>query len=133
METNTIVPEDARVTVGVAIAFWGATVLGASATGLFGKLAFEETAALIAFATIFALAAYFLDPSVRAFVDGLRHRAALAIAIDVAVALTWTYVPALLFGLPLAAVATATALTLRDAPRVRSVEAKSPGARPAAT
>jgi hypothetical protein len=125
------VPEDARVSIGVAVAAWGATVVGAAASGLFEKIGFEETAALVVFATWFALATYLLDPSVRAVVDSIRHRVAIAIVLDTGVALAWAYAPALLFGLPLAAVATA-ALFAR-APKVTSTAAKSPGARPAAT
>ena len=133
MENERIVPENAGITVGAAIALWGATIVGAAASGLFEKFAFEETAALVAFATIFALATYLLDPSVRAFVEALRSRVALAIALDIAVVIAWPYAAALAFVLPLAAVATAAAFTRREAPKVRSAAAKSPGARPAAT
>jgi len=128
-----IVPEDARVTVGASIALWGVAVVGAKAVGLFEKLGFEETAIVISFVTIFALATYLLDPSVGNFVDALRYRIGLAIALDAGVALAWAYAPALAFLLPLAAVATAAALARHEPPKVKSAPAKSPGARPAAT
>jgi hypothetical protein len=132
MNADQTLPEDARVTLGAAIAVWGATVVGAAASGLFELLVVEESVTLVAFATIFALATYLLDPAVRAYVDAFRYRAVIAIVLDVSVALAWTSVPALLFGLPLAAVATLAALA-RGKTRVTSREAKSPGARPAAT
>jgi hypothetical protein len=133
MDTNSNVPEDARVSIGVAIAVWGATVVGAAASGLFEKFAFEETIGLAAFAAAFALATYFLDASVRALVDSLRYRAAIAAALGLGLAFAWPNIPAVIFGLPLAAVFAATALARREAPKVRSAAAKSPGARPAAT
>jgi len=133
MDTNSNVPEDARVSIGVAIALWGATVVGAAASGLFEKFAFEETLALASFSAAFALATYFLDASVRAVVDSLRHRAAIAVGLGVALSLGWPNIPAVIFILPLAAVFAATAITRREATRVRSTAAKSPGARPAAT
>ena len=76
MDTNSNVPEDARVSIGIAIALWGATVGGAAASGLFEKLDFEEIVALATFSVVFALMTYFLDPSVRAYVDSLFHRGA---------------------------------------------------------
>ena len=128
-----VVPEDARVIVGAAVALWGSAVAGAGIAGLFEKLPLEETAIIVSFVTIFALATYLLDSSVRGFVDGLRHRIAIAIALDLGVALAWTYPPALAFILPLAAVATAAALARHEPPAITSSAAKSPGARPAAT
>ena len=94
MDTNSNVQEDARVSIGLAIAVWVATVAGAAASGLFEMLDFEEIVALATFSVVFALATYFLDPSVRAYVDSLGRR---------------------------------------QAPKVTSRAAKSPGARPAAT
>jgi len=133
MDTNNNAPEDARVSIGVAIALWGTTVVGAAASGLFEKFAFEETIALAAFSALFALATYFLDASVRAVVDSLRHRAAIAAALGIALAFGWPNLSAVIFVLPLATVFAATALTRREAPKVTSTAAKSPGARPAAT
>jgi len=74
MDTNSKVPEDARVTIGIAIALWGATVVGAAASGLFEKLEFEETLALAVFSAVFALLTYFLDSSVRTYVNSLVRR-----------------------------------------------------------
>jgi len=133
MDTNSNVAEDPRVSIGVAIAVWGATVVGAAASGLFEKFALEETIALAAFAAAFALATYFLDASVRALVDSLRHRAAIAAALGIGLAFAWPNIAAVIFGLPIAAVFAATALARREAPKVRSAAGKSPGARPAAT
>ncbi len=142
--------EDIRVTVITAVALWAAAVAGAAAAGLFGKLSVEEIMALIAFATAFALAAYGLDPGVRAFAT--RHPATSAAAlildaiavVEVATVLraanpdqvlgTLPHAAALLFFLPLAAVASIAALArLGEARRVRSARGKSPGASPAAT
>jgi hypothetical protein len=74
MDTNSNVPEDARVSIGIAVALWGATVVGAAASGLFEKLDFEEIAALATFSVVFALMTYLLDRSVRDYVDSLLHR-----------------------------------------------------------
>jgi hypothetical protein len=76
MDTNSNVPEDARVSIGLAIALWVATVAGAAASGLFEKLDFEEIVALAIFSVVFALMTYFLDASVRGYVDSLLHRGA---------------------------------------------------------
>ncbi len=133
MDRTDIASEDTRITVGVALALWGGTVVGAGASGLFEKLAIEELVALAAFATIFALATYVLDPAVRAFVDARRHLWSAALVLDAAVALAYPHAATLLFVLPLAAVATLAALNRREAPRLKSARAKSPGASPAAT
>jgi hypothetical protein len=123
---------DIRITIGTTAALWGATIVGAEASGLFGKFDFEETAALAGFVTAFAVATYFLDPSVKTWIESIRHRIAIAIVIDAALAFAWPYVPALLFGLPIAAVMTMAAVR-RETPAIKSAAGKSPGVHPAAT
>jgi hypothetical protein len=134
MDRTTNVPEDTRITIGVALALWGATIAGAGASGLFEKLELVETTGFAAFAMLFAVTTYFIDREVRAFVDAARRVWAWAAVLDVAVALAFPHAASMLFLLPLAGVATIAALNaaLRDAP-VRPARAKSPGASPFAT
>ena len=133
MDRTDFASEDTRITVGAALAVWGGTVAGAGASGLFEKFSLEELVALAAFATVFALVTYFLDPAVRAFVDSRRHLWVAAFVLDAGVALAYPHAATLLFALPLAAVATAAALGRLGAPQLKSARGKSPGASPAAT
>ena len=127
------VSEDTRITIGIALALWGATVAGAGASGLFEKFELAETTGLAAFVTLFAISAYFIDREVRTFVDGARRLWVWATVLDAAVALAFPHAASLMFLLPLAAVTTIAALNPLGEPKVSSARGKSPAGSPAAT
>ena len=133
MDRTSRVSEDTRITIGVALALWGATVAGAGASGLFEKLELAETTGLAAFVTLFAIATYFIDGEVRTFVDGARRLWLWAAVLDAAAALSFPHAASLLFLLPLAAVTTLAALYSLGEAKVSSARAKSPAGSPAAT
>jgi hypothetical protein len=143
------VPENIAGTIALTVTLWTAFVVGASLAGAFHGLPTEELHALTAFASGFAVAAVFLDPAVRAYVVGYPALGTLAIALD-AMAALWLWVAlregvstAVLGTLPHTvtvfvvlpvAIAASLAWLTRPAPaKIRSREAKSPGATPAAT
>jgi hypothetical protein len=74
--------ENTRLVLAVALALWGAGVALAGAFGTFANLGPQLGTAIVAFATVFAIATYYLDRDVRATVDAidLRVLAALTFA-----------------------------------------------------
>jgi len=137
----------ARV-LGVALATWGAAVLGAAAHGVFATISTAELIGLALFAIGYAVATFRLDATLRGFVlkaaSGFIVPGAIAADVALAVAVMaiaaepgdWqanvarpAYAFVLLFVAPLAA-----ALHLAWLERAsRRLPAKSPGASPAST
>lgn len=152
MQARSRVQEDIPLTIAVTLGVWGAAVFGGATSGAFARLPFGVVTALAAFLTAFALGAAFLDAEVRAFLRaGAARVARVALLLDatlVAYALfgpwderlaAFPHAVALLFVLPLAAVASVATLSPSPSPKgegsrlFRSPATKSPGARPAAT
>jgi hypothetical protein len=139
--------EDTTRILAITLGAWaGAIALGA-ADGVFAQLGSEVDVALAAFAALFALATYALDPGVRCAVDrvplgllavgALVTDAALALAIDGAASLdALARGPLALlgfFGMPLTLVAHAALTRALVAAGFSSMTAKSPASRRAAT
>jgi hypothetical protein len=138
--------------MGLLLALWASAAIGATAAGILAALAREEVGALALFATLFAIASYFLDAEVRAWFLALDARAvraaawaseALVAAGAVALARAqspWDAAATLPFGVwllfvvPLAAALHAALVgrALR-ARALSSPRAKAPGVRRAAT
>ena len=143
--------EDTPFTIAVALGLWGAGVAFASFAGVFTKLSPATFEALAVFAAAFAVASYFLDLRLRDFarrlqgrtlmeavlaVDGLLLLAAVGLArADGAWRDSLAAFPFALAALYLAPIALVIHAAQIDRHRlsVRSREAKSPGATPAAT
>lgn len=137
----------ARV-LAIALAAWGAAVLGAAAHGVFARISTAELIGLALFAVAYALMTFLLDATLRGFVVSAAERliAPAAIAADVVIALAvmaimgeqgpWqanvarpAYAFVLLFVGPLAAVLHVAWLGRAS----RRSAARSPGASPAST
>ena len=137
----------ARV-LAIALATWGAGVVGAASQGVFAKISATELAGLAMFATAYALATFLLDATLRRFVldTAGRHIAPAAIAADAVIAAAvlailggegaWqpnvaqpAYAFVLLYVAPLAAVLHLAWLERAS----RRSPARSPGASPAST
>jgi hypothetical protein len=75
----------ARV-LAIALAAWGAAVLGAAAYGIFTRISGTELAALALFAMLYAPATFLLDATLRGFIVNTAGRflAPAAIAADIA-------------------------------------------------
>ncbi len=142
--------EDTFLTLAIALSLWAAAVVAAAGYGIFAKLSPATFAALAAFATTFAVGAYFLDERLRHFVKDSGRVAAIAVVLDatilaaiaglVASGANWReiatqlpYAPVILFVVPLAASLQAALLDGSAPRRVTSPATKSPGATPAAT
>ena len=127
----------------VAAALWGTIVAAGALEGAFGRFEPASIAILAAFASLFAVASYFLDPQLREYagrMDALRTGGlALAAAGAFVMAIALGSVPFAVWLAPLAAlgsVVVATRLRPRARPRTSAMSAspaKSPGANPAAT
>ena len=75
----------ARV-LAIALAAWGAAVLGAAAYGIFTRISATELAALALFAMLYAPATFLLDATLRGFIVNTAGRfiAPAALAADIA-------------------------------------------------
>ena len=93
--------ENTRLVLGIALALWAASVALAGALGAFVNLGPRLGAALVAFATAFAVATYYLDRGVRATVDAIDPRMIAALLAAGLAAVAWAFVE----GAPLEALA----------------------------
>lgn len=139
------VEEDTRLTILLALGLWAAGVVAGAAAGVFTRLGLELVVALAAFACAFAGAVYALDANVRAFTKARADRLktmlpllASVAALDLAFTpwderlAAFPHAAVVLFVLPLAIVAGVALADARGVAALRSPEAKSPGASPAA-
>ena len=131
--------EDMGRTLAVGLILWIGAVAAGGISGVFARFEPEERMALVIFGTLFAIAAYRLDDALRNFVRAMPRLGLAAAAFDGALLAGFAtpHREILVAAIPLAA---AAHLALYDRGRaaaaarpVRSPEAKSPGARPAAT
>ena len=131
--------EDMGRTLALGLALWIGVIAAVTAAGVLAQLDAQERAALGAFGAIFALAAYKLDEEMGRFVRGARGLGVAASIFDaaVAIALVMNFTGLLIAAGPFTLAAHLAlydrGLLARAAAAVRSGEAKSPGARPAAT
>ena len=132
-------PEDMGRTLVVGLTLWIGAVAAGAFSGVLARFDPEERMALVIFGTIFAVAAYRLDDTLRDFVRALPRLGVAAAAFDLAilVGIATPQGEILIAAIPLAA---AAHLALHERRRavtaaspLRSTAAKSPGARQAAT
>jgi len=124
--------------LALAAAVWGAVIGGAAFEGALGEFDGSTLVLLAALASLYAAAAYLLDPQLRAYAVtlGATRTGLLAAAFvgALAAALAAGYASFAMFFAPLAALATVSAAASRPRHAARSASsAKSPGATPAAT
>ena len=131
--------QDMGRTLALGLGLWIGLIGAVTATGVLAAFDAQERAALGAFGAIFALAAYKLDEEMGRFVRASRSLWVAVSIFDAAVgiALLTHATGVLLAAAPLALAAHLAlydrGLLARAASPLRSPEAKSPGARPAAT
>jgi len=131
--------EDMSKTLALGLALWIGVIAAVTATGVLAQFDSQERAALGAFGAIFALAAYKLDEEMGRFVRGARGLAVAVSIFDAAAAIAFfaNFTGLLIAAGPFALAAHLAlydrALLARAAESFRSPEARSPGARPAAT
>jgi hypothetical protein len=137
METHLPREDSARV-LAVAAAVWGAVVGGAAFEGALGQFEGSTLALFAVLVSLYAAAAYLLDPQLRSYAGTLgAMRAGLLAATFVGAlvaALAAEYASLAMFFAPLAALATVAAAA--SGPRratTSASSAKSPGVTPAAT
>lgn len=137
METQLPREDSARV-LAVAAAVWGAVVGGAAFEGALEQFEGSTLAVLAVLVSLYAAAAYLLDPRLRSYAATLgTMRAGLLAAAFVSAlvaALSAGYASLAMFLAPLAALASiATAASGPRRATTSASSAKSPGATPAAT
>jgi hypothetical protein len=137
METHLPREDSARV-LAVAAAVWGAVIGGAAFEGALDQFDVSTLAVFAALVSLYAAAAYLLDPQLRSYAGslGAMRAALLAVAFvgALAAALAAGYESLAIFFAPLAALATLAAAA--SGPRratTSASSAKSPGVTPAAT
>jgi hypothetical protein len=137
METHWPREDSARV-LAVAAALWGALIGGAAFEGVLEQFEGSALALFAVLVSLYAAAAYFLDPQLRSYaatLDAMRARLLAAAFVGALVAaLAAGYAALAMFFAPLAALATIAAAA--GGPRRATTSAspaKSPGVTPAAT
>lgn len=89
MNAKRRLPENTRLVLGVALALWAASVTLAGALGALASVGPRLGMAMASFATVFAVATYYLDRGVRATVDGIDTRAIAALLAAGLAAVAW--------------------------------------------
>ena len=82
-------PENTRLVLGVAVALWAASVALAGVLDALASVGPRLGLAIASFATVFAVATYYLDPGVRATVDAFDVRALAALLAAGLAAVAW--------------------------------------------
>jgi hypothetical protein len=90
--------ENTRVVLAIAVALWAASAALGGALGAFANLGPRLGASVIAFATAFAVATYYLDRGVRATVDAIDTRTLAVFVAAGLAAIAWIFLEGVSFG-----------------------------------